>query len=183
MDPHHIQDVLFKPDVINRRVNSLVEEIAENCRADHFVMIGILRGSFVFLADLIRELYRHDIHPRIGFISLESYGGDTVSSGTIHITKDISINVKGAHVLLVDDILDTGKTLSKISKKLWSMKPASLKNCILLNKRARRSVDIKADFVGFEIPNEFVVGYGLDFAESYRHLPYIGVLKKEITQN
>lgn len=173
MDPHHIQDVLFKPDVISRRVNSLVEEIAENCRADHFVMIGILRGSFVFLADLIRELYRHDIHPRIDFISLESYGGDTVSSGTIHITKDISINVKGAHVLLVDDILDTGRTLAFAKEHLMEKGAAKTDICALLDKPSRRIIPIEADYVGFTIEDVFVIGYGLDYDSHYRELPYI----------
>jgi hypoxanthine phosphoribosyltransferase len=173
VDPHHIQDVLFGPDVISRRVNELVDVMADDCRADDFVMIGILRGSFIFLADLVRDLYQHGIHPRIDFITLESYGSGTTSSGTVRITKDISVDVKGAHVLLVDDILDTGRTLTFAKKLIMEKGAADVKTCALLDKPSRRIASIEADYAGFTIEDLFVVGYGLDYDSHYRELPYI----------
>ena len=173
MRPHHIRDVIFTAEQIERRVNELVEEMASDCRADNFAMIGILRGSFMFLADLVRALYLHDVHPRIDFITLESYYSGTESTGTVHVAKDISMDVNGATVVLVDDILDTGRTLSFATKHLAGKGARSVRSCTLLDKPSRRVVGCEADFVGFRVEDHFVVGYGLDYDSHYRELPYI----------
>ncbi len=173
MRPHHIRDVLFSSAKIQQRVNLLVESMAPDCRAENFAMIGILRGSFVFLADLVRDLYKHDVHPRIDFITLESYYSGTKSTGHVHVAKDISLDVRGSTVLLVDDILDTGRTLSFARKHLLDKGAQEVKTCTLLDKPSRRIVPFVADHVGFTIEDMFVVGYGLDYDGYYRELPHI----------
>lgn len=173
MRPHHIRDVLYTAEDIARRVNQLVDDMAGACRAPDFAMIGILRGSFMFLADLVRDLYEHDVHPRIDFMTLESYGSGTESSGTVRVTKDIALDVSGAEVLLVDDILDTGRTLSFANQHLYEKGASAVRTCTLLDKPSRRVVPFEADFVGFKVPDEFVVGYGLDYDGYYRELPHI----------
>lgn len=179
MKPHHIRDVLISADQIARRVDELVMELKPHCQSGNLVMIGILRGSFMFLADLVRDLYQHGVHPRIDFLTLESYGSGTVSSGNVKITKDITVDVRGAEVLLIDDILDTGRTLA-FAKQLMQQKGAArVLTCALLDKPERRVVPVQADFVGFTIPDHFVVGYGLDYDSRYRELPYISTLTLE----
>lgn len=173
MRPHHIRDVLFTDAEIARRLDALVASLAGECRAEDFVMVGILRGSFMFLADLVRLLYRHDVHPRIDFITLESYGSGTESSGRVRVTKDITLDVRGAHVLLVDDILDTGRTLSFARHWIGEKGAAVVRTCTLLDKPSRRVVPCQADHVGFVVEDHFVVGYGLDYDGRYRELPYI----------
>ncbi len=173
MRPHHLRKILFTSEAIKRRVCKLVEEMAGECRAEDFAMIGILRGSFMFLADLVRELYRHKVHPRIDFMTLESYGSGTESSGKVRVTKDINLSIKGAHVLIVDDILDSGRTLTFAKKRLLKKGARTVRTCTLLDKPARRVVPYRADYVGFTVPDVFVVGYGLDYDSYYRELPYI----------
>ena len=173
LKPHHIDHVLFSPQEIQTRIDGLVDEIAASGKSDNFVMIGILRGSFMFLADLVRDLNAHDLHPRIDFITLESYYGGTESSGKVEIRKDIEVDVTDSDVLLVDDILDTGRTFSFAVNHIKSKGARSIKTCTLLDKPARRIVDIKADHVGFTIEDRFVVGYGLDYDCYYRDLPHI----------
>lgn len=173
MNPHHIKNILYPTEVIEDRVNHLVEQMAEDCTAEDFVMIGILRGSFIFLADLVRDVYQHGIHPRIDFITLESYGSGTVSSGTVTVTKDISVDVRGADVLLVDDILDTGRTLNFARQHILDRGAARVRTCALLDKPSRRIAKIEADYIGFKVEDLFVVGYGLDYDSRYRELPYI----------
>ncbi len=173
MKSHNIQNILFSEQQIRKRVDELVVKMAGDCRSDNFVMIGILRGSFVFLADLVRDLYEHDIHPRIDFMTLESYGRGMVSSGTVRVTKDISVDVGGADILLVDDILDTGRTLTFALQLMKDKGAKSVKSCVLLDKPSRRAVPVKADYAGFTIDDVFVVGYGLDYDSYYRELPYI----------
>lgn len=173
MSAYHIRDVLFSEPQIRARISRLVEELRDFCRADDFIMIGVLRGSFVFLADLVRELHRHGVHPRIDFTALESYGSGTVSSGAIRVAKEVSLDVKGADVLLVDDILDTGRTLSFAAGHLTARGARSVRTCVLLDKPARRAVPVEADHVGFRIEDVFVVGYGLDYDGRHRELPYI----------
>ena len=173
MRPHHIRNVLFTAANIQQRVNQLVDFMAPDCHAENFVMIGILRGSFMFLADLVRDLYQHEVHPRIDFITLESYYSGTESSGTVHIAKDFSLDVRGATVLLVDDILDTGRTLSFARSHLLEKGAQEIKTCTLLDKPSRRLVPYAADYVGFTIEDTFVVGYGLDYDGYYRELPHI----------
>lgn len=171
--PHHIDDVVLAERAIQERVDHLVAEMVEDCRVEDLVLIGILRGSFMFLADLVRALYRHGVHPRIDFMTLSSYGSGTTSSGEITVHKEISVDVEGAYVILVDDILDTGRTLHFAIDYLERKSAQSIRTCVLLDKPARREVDCQANYVGFEIENVFVVGYGLDYDNCYRELPYI----------
>ena len=174
MRPHHVNEVLISAKQIEQRVDELVQEMVHDCRAENFVMIGILRGSFMFLADLVRDLYHHGIRPRIDFITLESYeGAQTESSGTVKIAKDTSMDVKGADIMLIDDILDTGRTLSFATSHLLKKGAKSIKTCTLLDKPSRRIIPFHADFTGFKIEDNFVVGYGLDYDSYYRELPYI----------
>jgi hypoxanthine phosphoribosyltransferase len=173
LKPHHLDHVLFTPEKIQERIDGLVDEIGAREKSDNFVMVGILRGSFMFLADLVRDLNTHDLHPRIDFITLESYYGGTESTGTVEIRKDIEVDVTGSDVLLVDDILDTGRTLSFAVQHLESKGARSINTCALLDKPSKRIVDITADHVGFEVDDVFVVGYGLDYDSYYRELPYI----------
>lgn len=173
MKPHHIREILITAEQIAARVDELVTEMQSACRSENFVMIGILRGSFMFLADLARVLYQHRIRPRIDFMTLESYGSGTESSGTVRIIKDVRMDVSGADVMLVDDILDTGRTLAVASRHLLERGARTVKTVALLDKPSRRVVPFKADFVGFTVPDEFVVGYGLDYDSYYRELPYI----------
>lgn len=173
MKPHHVREVLFTAEQIEKRVNELVVQMAAECRMERVAMIGILRGSFMFLADLVRDLYLHDVHPLIDFMTLESYGSGTESSGVVHVTKDINLDVAGADVVLVDDILDTGRTLTFATNHIRARRARSVRTCTLLDKPSRRVAPFKADYVGFEVPDVFVVGYGLDYDSHYRELPYI----------
>lgn len=173
MDPHHIRHIVFTDQQIRARVDELVEEMADDCRSENLVMIGILRGSFMFLADLVRDLYRHDLHPRIDFMTLESYGAGTESSGQVAVTKDVSVDVQGADILLIDDILDTGRTLTFAMRHLKELGARSIKTCTLLDKPSRRVVPVTADYAGFTIDDFFIVGYGLDYDSRYRELPYL----------
>lgn len=173
MNPHHIREIVFTDRQIRRRVDQLITEMANGCRSDNLVMIGILRGSFMFLADLVRDLYQHGLHPRIDFMTLDSYGSGTESSGPVRITKHIDVDVQGADVVLIDDILDTGRTLTHAKKHVEAMGARSIKTCTLLDKPSRRIVPIEADYVGFTIDDFFVVGYGMDYDSQYRDLPYL----------
>lgn len=173
MNVHHMREVLYSADQIEARVRALVHEMAEGCRSENLVMIGILRGSFIFLADLVRELWRQDVHPRIDFMTLESYGAGTQSSGTVRVAKDVGMAVAGADVLVVDDILDTGRTLSFARQHLLALGARSVRTCALLDKPARRIVPFTADYIGFTIEDRFVVGYGLDYDGRYREVPHI----------
>ena len=141
------------------------------------IVVGILRGSFIFMADLVRQI---DLPLVLDFMSASSYGSQTMSSGLVDIRLDLSEDITGRDVIVIEDILDSGNTLSKIIKELEGRKPASLRLCVLLDKPERRTKPIEADYVGFTIPDAFVVGYGLDYDQRYRHLPYIGVLKPRV---
>ena len=173
MKAHHIEQVLFSADQLAVRVRTLVHEMAGGCRSENLVLVGILRGSFIFLADLVRELYRQGVHPRIDFMTLESYGAGTESSGTVRVAKDVGMDLAGADVLVVDDILDTGRTLSFARQHLLALGARSVRTCALLDKPARRVVPFTADYVGFRIEDRFVVGYGLDYDGRYREVPHI----------
>ncbi len=172
MKPHRLE-VQMTAEQIANRVDELVTEMQRDLRGDNVVMIGILRGSFIFLADLVRDLNPHDVHPKIDFITLESYGSGTESSGEVRVVKELRLDVTGADVVLVDDILDSGRTLSFASNYLRERGARSVKTCALLDKPARRAVPFEADYVGFQIEDNFVVGYGLDYDSRYRELPYI----------
>jgi hypoxanthine phosphoribosyltransferase len=171
-------EVLFSAESIAQRVDFLGGEIA--ARVDRTCMvIAVLKGSFVFCADLIRSLHRAGMHPRIDFLTLTSYGTGTESSGEVRITRDISDDVSGMDVLLVDDILESGRTMAFAKQLIEERGAKSVSICVFLDKSGKRKVPIEADHVGFECPDQFVVGYGLDYAHYYRELPFVGVLRQE----
>ena len=168
--------VLISEDQIRKRVDEVAAQIARAYAEEPLTIVGVLTGCLVFLADLIRRL---DLPLKIALVQASSSRGRSTTAGDLHVQDELLPDLKGRHILLIDDILDTGKTLKLVSELILDLKPASLRTCVLLDKKARREVPIEADFVGFEIPDKFVVGYGLDFAERYRNLPGIGVLKPE----
>ena len=173
-----VQSLLIADEQLAKRVKALARQIEKDFRGRELVVVSLLNGTVMFLADLIRHL---NLPLRLDFIGVSSYGVGT-ESGDLIFTKELRIDVRGRDVLLVDDILDTGKTLSRVLPKLKALEPRRIKTCVLLNKAARRVEKITADYVGFEIPDFFVVGYGLDFAERYRNLPFVGVLRPHIYQ-
>ena len=173
-----VERILITDAQLARRVKTLAREIERDFRGREMVVVSLLNGTVVFLADLIRHL---NLPLRLDFIGVSSYGSGT-ESGDLVFTKELRLDVRGRDVLLVDDILDTGKTMSRVVSKIRALKPRRLATCVLLDKPARRTEKVRADFVGFEIPDAFVVGYGLDFAERYRNLPFVGVLHPRIYQ-
>ncbi len=173
MQAHDVKEILIDKTTIARRVDELVDDIAATVEPGNLVVIGILKGSFMFLADLMRSMYRHDLHPRIDFLTLSSYGSGTESSGVVCIVHDIREDIQGADILLVDDILDTGRTLAFTKELLLGRGASSVKSCVLLDKQTHRAVDFEADYAGFPIGDHFVVGYGLDYDNLYRELPHI----------
>ena len=171
-----VAEVLITEDEIAHKVRSLGREITEEYAGQDLLLVCVLKGAVTFLADLMREI---NVPHAVDFMAISSYGASTESSGVVRILKDLDTSIEGRNVLIVEDIIDTGRTLSYIIRNLRTRQPRSQRICTLLSKPSRRQIDIPVDYVGFEIPNRFVVGYGLDFAEIYRSLPYIGVLKKE----
>ena len=174
---NEIDEILITEQEIREKVFELGKKIAQDYKGKDLVFIGVLRGAIIFMADLARAI---SIPMIFDFIAISSYGAATESSGVVRILKDLDDTIVGKDVLVVEDIVDTGLTLDYLLRILKSRKPASLKVCTFLNKSARRKVEVKVDYLGFDIPNKFVVGYGLDFAEIYRNLPFIAVLKPEI---
>ncbi len=172
-----IKEILFTEEQIQAKVKELAEKITHDYRDKNPVLVGVLNGAFVFLADLMRHL---DLTCTVDFVSWSSYGKDTSSSGIFRIMKDLETNVESKHVLIVEDIIDTGLTLHYLLDTVRARRPASVKVVALLDKPSRRRIEAKADYLGFQIPDAFVVGYGLDFAQRYRNLPFIAVLKPEI---
>ena len=173
-----VESVLITDDQIARRVRQLAREIERDFAGCDVVVVSLLNGTVIFLADLVRYL---SMPLRLDFIGVSSYRLAT-EPGDLVFTKDLRLDVRGRDVLLVDDILDTGKTMSRVLKKLRALKPHLIRTCVLLDKKARRVEAVEADYVGFEIPDLFVVGYGLDFAERYRNLPFVGVLHPRVYQ-
>lgn len=171
-----VERVLINEKQIARRIREMSVQIENDFRDREMVVVSLLNGTVMFLADLIRHL---SLPLRLDFMGVSSYGLGT-ESGELVFTKELRLDVKGRDVLLVDDILDTGKTLSKVLAKLRALKPRRIKTCVLLDKTARRVEPVEADYVGFAIPDFFVVGYGLDFAERYRNLPFVGVLHPQV---
>ncbi len=173
---HEITKILVSEDEVRNTVQRLGAEItAHYGQLDRELMvIGLLRGSFIFMADLVRQIR---IPLVVDFLTLSSYGDGTVSSGDVKVVMDLNSSIEDRDVLLVEDIVDTGRTFSKVIRMMRNRNPRSLKVCTFLNKPEARIVDIDIDFCGVNIPNEFAVGYGLDYAQGYRHLPYVGVLK------
>ncbi|MCR4432242.1 MAG: hypoxanthine phosphoribosyltransferase [Tepidanaerobacteraceae bacterium] len=175
-----IEKILISEDQIKKRLKELGEKITADYNGkDKFLLVGVLKGAVIFMSDLIRQI---ELPLQVDFMAVSSYGASTESSGVVRILKDLEENVEGKNLLIVEDIIDSGLTLSYMYSILKSRKPASIKICTLLDKPSRRRVDIKVDYLGFEIPDYFVVGYGLDYNEKYRNLPYICVLKPEIYQ-
>jgi hypoxanthine phosphoribosyltransferase len=168
-----VTEILIDRDVLQRRIQGLGEEISADYAGRDLLLIGVLKGAVFFMADLMRNL---TIPCEIDFMAISSYGDSTDSSGVVRILKDLDINIEGRDVLIVEDIIDSGLTLSYLMRNLEAREPASLEICALLTKPDRREADVPVRYIGFEIPNRFVIGYGLDFAERYRNLPYVGVL-------
>lgn len=169
-----IDRVLVTEEDLRGKVCELGEVIARDYRDKFPILIGVLNGAAMFIADLIRAC---PIYLRVDFMAVSSYRNGTESSGAVRIIKDLDRNIEGQHVLIVEDIIDTGLTLSYLMDNIKSRRPASLRICTLLDKRERRRINLRIDYTGFTIPDEFVVGYGLDFNDKYRNLPYVGVLK------
>ena len=172
-----IENIFFQEDTIVETVKKLGAAISEDYYDKDPLLVGVLKGSFIFMADLMRSV---TIPCEVDFMAVSSYGSGTVSSGAVKINKDLNHDITGRDIIIVEDILDSGVTLSYLKKYLLNRGPASIKICTLLDKPARRKTDIRADYVGFECPDAFIVGYGLDYDEKYRNLPFIGVLKPEI---
>jgi hypoxanthine phosphoribosyltransferase len=168
-----VTEVLIDEDTLQRRIAELGEEISADYTGRDLLLIGVLKGAVFFMADLMRGL---SIPCEIDFMAISSYGDSTDSSGVVRILKDLDINIEGRDVLVVEDIIDSGLTLSYLMRNLEAREPASLEICALLTKPERREIEVPVKYVGFEIPNRFVIGYGLDFGERYRNLPYVGVL-------
>ena len=168
-----VVEVLIEADALSERVVELGEEISRDYAGRDLLLVGVLKGAVFFMADLMREL---TVPCEIDFMAISSYGAGTDSSGVVRILKDLDTNISGRDVLVVEDIIDSGLTLSYLMRNLKARKPASIEVCTLLTKPARREVDVPVRYVGFEIENRFVIGYGLDFDQRYRNLPYVGVL-------
>ncbi len=172
-----IQRVFFNEEEIAKRIAEMGAEISRDYAGKEPVLVSVLRGSYIFMADLTRQI---NLGCTVDFMAVSSYGAGTSSSGQVKIIKDLSDEIEGRDVIVVEDILDSGNTLSYLLELLKARKPASMKLCTLLDKPSRRVKDVHVDYVGFSIPDEFVVGYGLDYAEKYRNLPYIGILKPSV---
>jgi hypoxanthine phosphoribosyltransferase len=172
-----VAEILITAEEIQAKTAELASQISADYEGQNLLLVCILKGGMVFLADLMRHL---TIPHEIDFMAVSSYGASTESTGIVRILMDLETNIQGRNVLIVEDIIDTGRTLKYITENLKTRRPASLRICTLLNKPARRTIEIPLDYVGFEIPNKFVIGYGLDYAEIYRNLPFVGVLKAEL---
>ena len=164
---------LIEEQTLRKRVAELGSEISSDYGGRDLLLVGVLKGAVFFMADLMRQL---TIPCEVDFMAISSYGASTDSSGVVRILKDLDINIEGRHVLVVEDIIDSGLTLSYLVRTLEARAPETLEICALLTKPERREIDVRVRYTGFEIPNEFVIGYGLDYAERYRNLPYVGVL-------
>ena len=172
-----VGEILVEADDLRRRVAELGDEVSRDYEGRDLLLIGVLKGAVFFMADLMRELA---VPCEIDFMAISSYGAATDSSGVVRILKDLDINIEGRDVLIVEDIIDSGLTLSYLMRNLEARQPATLEVCALMTKPERRQIDVRVRYTGFEIPNKFVVGYGLDFAERYRNLPYVAVLSDEL---
>ncbi len=172
-----VDEILIPEEVLQDRIRELGRRISTEYNSKEPLLVGILTGAFVFMSDLLRAI---SIPCQVDFMATSSYGNGTESSGIVRILKDLDQSIEGRHVLIVDDIIDTGLTMDYLLETLKARYPASLRVCALLDKRPRRRREVPIDFRGFEIPDKFVIGYGLDFSGRYRNLPFIGVLKPEL---
>ncbi|MDO5331849.1 MAG: hypoxanthine phosphoribosyltransferase [Bacillota bacterium] len=169
-------EILITEEQLKKRVDELGVQITKDYEGESILLVGILKGSVPFMADLMRRI---DLDVEIDFMVVSSYGGGTTSSGEVKIKKDLETSIEGRNVLIIEDIIDTGFTLSLLTKELLKRNPKSLKVCSALDKPSRRVVDFKADYVGFEVENKFIVGYGLDADQKFRQFPYISWIKEE----
>jgi hypoxanthine phosphoribosyltransferase len=174
---HQPLPVLLTTEQIQERVNNLAEQLRRDYHGQPLTIVGVLTGSLMFLADMVRRL---DLPLRIGLIQATSYRGAATMPGRLHVNSELQPDLRGRHVLLLDDILDTGQTLSYLVSHLQGMGAASVKIAVLLRKIGRQIHDVRVDYIGFDIPDEFVVGYGLDYNDEYRQLPYIAILPREV---
>ena len=172
-----VDSILISEEQIKKRIQELAVKLDKEYEVKRPLMVSILKGSVMFYADLLRAM---SIPVEMDFMAISSYGAGAKSSGEVKLIKDLDRKIEGRDVVIVEDIIDSGYTLSYLKRMLYSRKPASVKICALLDKYARRVVPIEADFKGFDIEDEFVIGYGLDYAERYRNLPYIGILKRSV---
>jgi hypoxanthine phosphoribosyltransferase len=172
-----VGEILIEADSLRGRIADLGDEISRDYEGRDLLLIGVLKGAVFFMSDLMRHL---TVPCEIDFMAISSYGTATDSSGVVRILKDLDINIESRHVLIVEDIIDSGLTLSYLMRNLEARRPASLEVCALMTKPERRQIAVPVRYVGFEIPNKFVIGYGLDFAERYRNLPYVGVLHEDL---
>ena len=172
-----VGEVLIEEDALQERVAALGQELSADYSGRDLLLIGVLKGAVFFMADLMRHI---TVPCEVDFMAISSYGASTDSSGVVRILKDLDINIEGRHVLVVEDIIDSGLTLSYLMRNLEARGPASLEVCALLTKPDRREMEVPVRYIGFEIPDRFVIGYGLDFAERYRNLPYVAVLSDQL---
>ena len=172
-----IERVLITQEELQESIKKLGERIAEDYRGKNLLIVGILKGAFVFMADLARHI---NLPLEMDFMAIKSYGSSSKSSGVVQIIKDLDSDISGKDILIIEDIADSGHTLSYLSSSLMNKNAASVAICVLLDKKERREKEVKIDYCVSEIPNEFIVGYGLDYAGKYRNLPYIGILKREV---
>ena len=175
--PNSIEEVLASDAVIEENVARIAREISRDYQGERILLIGILKGSFIFLADLARRL---NVAHAVDFMAVSSYGASATASGEVRIIMDLRTFIRDKHVIIVEDIVDTGHTLVYLQRLLEARRPASLRSCVLLSKPSRRQVDVSIDYLGFEIPDRWIVGYGLDFADRFRTLPYIAALKPHV---
>lgn len=172
-----VKAILYSEEVLASRVQELGAQIEADYADKDLLVVGVLKGANVFMGDLIRKI---NLPLKMDFIAASSYGSSTESSGVVKIVKDLDYSIEGRHVLIVEDIIDSGLTLKYLKENFLSRRPASLEICTLLDKPERRKVDIDVKYIGYQIPDEFIVGYGIDYAERYRNLPYVATLKPEV---
>ena len=172
-----IKEVLFSEEAINKRVKELASRISEDYKGKELLVVGVLKGSVIFAAELIKNI---TIPCEIDFMAVSSYGNSSETTGIVRILKDLDSEISGKHIIIVEDIVDSGITLNYLSNYLKSRNASSVEIVSLLTKPSRRKVDIDCKYIGFEAPDEFLVGYGLDYAEKYRNLPFVGILKREV---
>jgi hypoxanthine phosphoribosyltransferase len=172
-----VAEILIDEETLQARIAELGADVTRDYRGRDLLLVGVLKGAIFFMADLMRRI---ELPCEVDFMAISSYGAGVDSSGVVRILKDLDVSVEGRNVLIVEDIVDSGLTLSYLIRNLEARHPASLEVCALLTKPERRANEVECRYVGFEIPNRFVIGYGLDFAERYRNLPYIGVLRNEL---
>lgn len=172
-----VESILYSEEMLAEKAKALGAQISKDYAGEKLIVVGVMKGANVFVADLIRNL---DLDVVLDFIVVSSYGHSTETTGVIRLLKDLDENIDSEHVLIVEDIVDSGLTLDYLVKNFETRHPKSIKICTLLNKVERRKVDLKVNYIGFQVPDEFIVGYGIDYAERYRNLPYVGILKRSV---